>query len=208
MIRETIQKLIHGFETILNVQIETSNPERVAKKMRSIGKHITVIGISLAISIFASLYLEQYWYKYSLFLKSVNTGNIFWIMSALIVTILGISIIANGTKEKVMKLTGLKIRKLFLVQVIMQLPYGIILGTILGYISKLLDNNNITWVTNNFYKFTFLNTLVIYSLLSIGLKIILDSFTIFKNSIPEGKDRLTFIVTVFATIISAIALFK
>lgn len=192
-----------------NISTEPLEPERAAKMIRSIGRHITIIGISLVISIFVSLYLEQYWYKYSLFLKGVNTGNVIWIMSALITTVFGISIMANhGTKEKVMRLNGLEIRKLILVQFILQLPYGIILGTILGYTTSLLDTNNITWVTNNFYIFTILNTLVIYSLLSVGVKILLDSFIIFKNLIPEVKDRLTIIVTVFATIISAIALFK
>lgn len=201
-----IQKIIQKFKDILS---EPQEPENAAKMVRSIGRHITIIGISLAISIFISLYLEQYWYKYSLFLKGVNTGNVILIMSALVITVFGVSVIANyGTIEKVMKLNGLEIRKFILVQFILQLPYGIILGAILGYTSSLMDSNNITWVTNNFYKFTILNSLVIYSSLSIGVKILLDSFIIFNNSIPEGKDRLTIIVTVFATIISAIALFK
>ncbi|MFJ8517694.1 hypothetical protein [Lysinibacillus xylanilyticus] len=200
--------LIGVIQRFINIICKSLTPEEAVKIFRSIGRNITIIGISLVISILISHYLEQNWFKNYLFLKGVNISSVIWILIGLIMIVYGISILANyGTKEKFMKVNGLKTRKLILVQSIKQLKYAMIVTIILVYINILLDDN-ITWNTNIFFRVTSMNILVIYFLLSLGVKIILNSFTIFKSSIPDSKDRLTIIVTIFATIISAIALFK
>jgi len=120
-------------------------PDEAAEIVRLIGRYPTIIGISMVISIFVSLYLEQNWSEYYFFLKGVNIGSVIWIMTALISIVFGISIIANyGTKEKVIKIKGLKIRNAFLVQFIWQLPYAIIIGSILGYLFSILDGETLT----------------------------------------------------------------
>ncbi|WP_281486968.1 hypothetical protein [Lysinibacillus sphaericus] len=174
------------------------------KLYRIIGSNLTMFGISVVISYFLSLYLEDNWSRYHSLYKNVKVFDVLWIAIGLYFILFGITLLAQfDTEEKIRNFEELEISF-----AIKQFPFTIVFAIALFYLFNPLLVKSPNWVSENFYIVTIMNILVIYIALAISVKIIQNSFSIFKNSIPDSKDRLTFIVTVFATIISAIALFK
>ncbi|MFD4491667.1 hypothetical protein [Lysinibacillus fusiformis] len=196
-------------EKIENIKERPISQEVGVKFIRTLGGHSTIIGISLVISIFVSHFLKQNWIKfYSLLKEVVDLSNAILMLIALAFIVYGIALIANfGTKEKLMRNNGLTNGKIIMFQIYKQLPYFVVTTIIWFYIKIILDNKTV-WITNNFLMVIIMNALVIYLLLVVSVKLILNSYKIFNNSVEDSKDRLTIIITICATMISAIALFK
>ena len=87
-------------------------------------------------------------------------------------------------------------------------PYLYTFALIIVLLSDPLSRENSEWISRNFMQVNIFITIGVYSLITILLRLIVNTYNIFKASIGDGKERLTIIVTIFATIISAIALFK
>lgn len=179
---------------------------RDVKLFRILGSNLTLLGISVVISYFVSLYLEDNWTSYYSLFKDINKFDIAWIVGGLYIILLGVSLLAQLGNEG--DLRDMETAKIPIPFILKQIPFSIVFFTVVMYIINPILVENPRWISENFYKVTFMNALVIYIALAISMNLLFNSLTIFKNSIPNSKDRLTIIVTIFATIISAIALFK
>lgn len=184
----------------MNVEITLA-----VKIFRIIGRHVTIIGMSMIVSYFVSHYLKDNWIQFYSSIQKTELFTIFWMLFGLFIFVSGLLFIeAFSNEEKIRKFMESNSWKAFF----KSLPYSLLCTVVAIYISNPLFEENPTWISEQFYRIIILNTLAIYIIFSICIKLILTLFKIFKNSIPDSKDRFSIVVTIFATIISAIALFK
>lgn len=191
------------FQRFKEFMTRQRDPGEVARYTRLIGRIIITIGISFIVSYFVCLFLKDNWINYHSFIKGINVFDVVWILSGFVFVFIGISFVGYlGSEEKMVRNIGfLKLfHEIF--------PYMYVFFTVILLLSDPLLENNPEWILENFNRRVVAMAFFIYCLLTICTNAIINTFKIFKFSIPDSKDRLTIIITIFATIISAIALFK
>ncbi|MER2057845.1 MAG: hypothetical protein ABTA16_03410 [Niallia sp.] len=175
----------------------------LAEKYKFIGRHVTIIGVSIIVSYIITLSLEDYWNKYYNFVKSAKEFNVIWILIGLYLVFIGISLMAYlGNADNLVN------SKHFRIMALEMVPYLYTFFLIVALLSDPLSRENSEWISRNFMRVYIFITIGVYALITILLRLIVNTYNIFKDTILDGKERLTIIVTIFATIISAIALFK
>lgn len=189
-----IKKVINFLENKLK-------PEESVKNVHLFGRYATILGLSLIISYFVSNFFKGNWTKYYDFINNLKGYSIIWVLIGVYIIFLGVSSVASFSTEEKMNMDENDWKFVFKI-----LPFSIPFGVIFVYLSYPLWLKDNEWITRNFYLVAIANTIAIYCLLTVCMNMIENIFKIFKVSVSDSKDRLTIVVTIFATIISAIAL--
>ncbi len=195
--------MLSMIQKAINLLGNKLKPEERVKTAHLFGRYATILGLSLIISYFVSNFLKGNLTNYYDLIKNLKGYSIIWVFVGVYIIFLGLSTVASiGTEEK-MNMNENNWKILFKI-----LPFSIPFGITVVYLSYPLWLKDTEWITRNFYIIAIANTIAIYCILTVCTNMIENIFKIFKGSVSDSKDRLTIVVTIFATIISAIALFK
>ncbi len=176
----------------MGVNMENRSDKQKIMDVRKFGEYYILIGLSVVLSIASSKWVILYQKSLAKIFESYSIMEMFFFIIGLIVLIQGIYIYSKPEITYKSK------------RVLIFIPYIIIYYMIWQFyihmkIQEELKENIIL------LAFLFLFWLaVLYEM----FKFIIAIKNILKNSVKDSKDRLSIVITIIATIISAIALFK
>lgn len=166
------------------------------KRIQKIAELLILIGLSIVLALFSSKLCIANNRVITDIFNYFSAGEMTIFIGALVMLIEGIYIFS---KPKIISFSSFKIVRLFF-------PYAIIFTIILEFHKFINRGGQLKEI--NSYFLVFLFTIIWIRILYEFTKLIKAFKNILKNNVQESKDRLSIIITIVGTIISAIALFK
>ena len=170
-----------------------ANEERelLVKKMAD---YVIMAGLSMILSFVLTNLIQDHTKLLFEFFSGIQIPKFFYLEIAAVIFIQGI-ILKNNPKLVWLSKRAILIRFS---------PYFIFIA----YFLSMMEYMPKEFGTIEFIVFIIINTIMIYAILIELLRVIKSLFQLLNKSVSDSKDRLSIIITIIATIISMIALFK